>query len=55
MDPFLKFSENRNLRKQVWENYYSRADNNDEYDNKSIIEKILKLRKERVNILGYDY
>ena len=27
MDPFLKFSENRNLRKQVWENYYSRADN----------------------------
>ena len=55
MDPFLKFSENRNLRKQVWENYYSRADNNDEHDNKSIIEKILKLRKERVNILGYDY
>ena len=55
MDPFLKFSENRNLRKQVWENYYSRADNNDNYDNKSIIKKILKLRKERVNILGYDY
>ncbi|WP_408056937.1 M3 family metallopeptidase [Tamlana sp. 2_MG-2023] len=53
MDPFLTFSENRELRKQVWENYYSRGDNNDEYDNKATIAKILKLRKERVGLMGY--
>ena len=56
MDPFLTFSTNRELRKTVWTNYYSRGDNNDEYDNKNIIAKILELRRERVELLGYpDY
>ena len=54
MDPFLTFSTERDLRRQVWTNYYSRGDNNDEYDNKEIIAKILKLRKERVALLGYE-
>ena len=53
MDPFLTFSTERLLRKQVWENYYSRGDNEDEYDNKAIIAEILKLRNERVQLLGY--
>ena len=54
MDPFLTYSTERELRKQVWENYYSRGDNGDEYDNNQIIAKILRLRKERVGLLGYD-
>ena len=54
MDPFLTFSTEREIRKKVWENYYSRSDNNDEFDNKEIIAEILKLRKERVNLLGYE-
>ena len=53
MDPFLTFSTECLLRKQVWENYYSRGDNEDEYDNKAIIAEILKLRHERVQLLGY--
>ena len=53
IDPFLTFSTERLLRKQVWENYYSRGDNEDEYDNKAIIAEILKLRHERVQLLGY--
>lgn len=53
MDPFLTYSTNRELRKQVWTNYYSRGDNNDEYDNKKLIANILKLRRERVALLGY--
>jgi peptidyl-dipeptidase Dcp len=52
MDPFLTSSTERDLRKIVWTNYYSRGDNNDEYDNKVIIAKILKLRRERVELLG---
>ncbi|WP_412561244.1 M3 family metallopeptidase [Winogradskyella sp. MIT101101] len=54
MDPFLTYSTERELRKQVWENYYSRGDNADEYDNNEIIAEILRLRKERVGLMGYD-
>ncbi|MFH6767109.1 M3 family metallopeptidase [Gaetbulibacter aquiaggeris] len=53
MDPFLTYSTERELRKQVWTNYYSRGDNGDEYDNNQIIADILKLRRERVELLGY--
>jgi len=53
MDPFLTYSTERELRKQVWTNYYSRGDNGDEYDNKKLIAEILKLRRQKVEILGY--
>lgn len=53
MDPFLTYSTERELRKQVWSNYYARGDNGDEFDNNAIIAKILKLRRERVELLGY--
>jgi peptidyl-dipeptidase Dcp len=53
MDPFLKYSTERELRKQVWSNYYSRGDNGDEFDNNQIIADILKLRRERVELLGH--
>ena len=54
MSPFLTYSTEREIRKQVWTNYYSRADNGDEFDNNNLIAEILKLRKERVGLLGYD-
>lgn len=54
MDPFLTFSTERDLREKVWRNYYSRGDHGDEHDNNEIITKILKLRDERVELLGYD-
>ena len=53
MDPFLTYSTERELRKQVWTNYYSRGDNGDEYDNNKLIADILKLRRERVELLGH--
>lgn len=54
MQPFLTFSTQRDLRKKVWENYTSRGGNNDLHDNNKIISKILKLRDERVKLMGYD-
>jgi peptidyl-dipeptidase Dcp len=54
MDPFLRYSDERVIREQVWRNYYSRGNNDDEYDNKAIIAEILQLRHERVQLLGYD-
>ncbi|MTI32231.1 M3 family peptidase [Cytophagales bacterium RKSG123] len=53
MDPFLTYSTERELRKKVWTNYYSRGDNGDEYDNNKLIAEILKLRRQRVELLGY--
>jgi peptidyl-dipeptidase Dcp len=53
MDPFLTYSTERGLREQVWRNYYSRGDNGDEHDNNAVIAQILKLRHERVGLLGY--
>ncbi|WP_338792240.1 M3 family metallopeptidase [Bernardetia sp. MNP-M8] len=53
MDPFLTYSTERDLREKVWKNYYSRGDNGDDYDNNKIIAEILKLRRERVELLGY--
>ena len=54
MDPFLTYSTERALREQVWRNYYSRGDNGGEHDNNQIIAEILRLRKERVGLMGYD-
>lgn len=54
MDPFLTYSDERALREKVWRTYYSRGDNRDEYDNNDIIAEILKLRHERIRLLGYE-
>ncbi|MEM8733417.1 MAG: M3 family metallopeptidase [Planctomycetota bacterium] len=54
MDPFLTYADNRELRKQVWTNYYNRGDNGDKHDNNGIIAEILKLRATRAKLLGYE-
>ncbi|WP_221627098.1 M3 family metallopeptidase [Pontibacter sp. Tf4] len=54
MDQFLTYSDERALREKVWNTYYSRGDNGDDKDNNANIAKILKLRNERVKLLGFD-
>ena len=54
MDPFLTFSDERDLREKVWRKFYSRGDNGDEHDNNAIITQIVQLRDERVALLGYE-
>ena len=54
MDPFLVYSDERDLREKVWRTYYSRGDNGDEHDNNALIPQILRLRQERVALLGYE-
>ncbi len=53
MDPFLTYSDRRELREQVWRTYYNRGDNGDEHDNNRLIVDILRLRHERAKLLGY--
>jgi len=54
VEPFLTFSDERELREKVWKTFKSRGDNGDEKDNKELIAQILKLRDERVALLGFD-
>ncbi len=54
MDPFLTYSDERDIREKVWNTYYSRGDNSDEHDNNAIIAEVLQLRAERVKLLGYE-
>jgi peptidyl-dipeptidase Dcp len=53
MEPFLTYSDRRDLREKVWRTYYSRGDHGDAKDNNAIITEILKLRAERAKLLGY--
>ena len=51
--PFLQYSENRELRKQIWTAYNTRALGG-EFDNTEIVRKIVDLRIKIANILGYE-
>ncbi len=54
MEPFLIYSDRRDLREKVWRTYFSRGDNGDAHDNNATITEILKLRVERAKLLGYE-
>ena len=53
MDPFLTYSDRRDLREKVWRTFYARGDNGDAHDNNAGIKQILKLRAERAKLRGY--
>ena len=51
--PFLTFSPIRESREEIYRAYLNRGNNNDEYDNKQIINDMVRLRTEKANLLGY--
>lgn len=54
--PFLQFSEKRHLREDIWRAFSSRAwseSGDGEYDNNENVLKIVNLRHEKANLLGY--
>jgi oligopeptidase A len=51
--PFMKYATNRELREKLYKAFISRASSG-EFDNKANIDRILELRKEKANILGFD-
>ena len=54
LNPFLQYSPNRDLRKQLYMGYALRGDNGNENDNNAILAKIASLRTERANLKGYE-
>ena len=53
VDPFLTYSDRRDLREKVWKMFVNRGDNGDARDNNAVIPEILQLRAERAKMLGY--
>ena len=51
--PFMKYSENRELRRQMWTAYNSKAVEGN-FDNNDLVKKIVDLRIRKANILGYE-
>lgn len=53
IDPFLTYSDRRDLREKAWRMFVNRGDNGGTHDNNAIITEILQLRAERAKLLGY--
>lgn len=51
--PFMKYADNRELRKQLYMAYGSRCFKGNEYDNQQLVTRIVNLRLEMANLLGY--
>ena len=55
VEPFLQYSTRRDLREKAFNGWALRGDNDNEYDNKAIVEEIVQLRVKRAKILGYKH
>ncbi len=51
--PFLQFSDMRDLRREMLDAYLNRGNNNNDKDNKQVIQKLIDLRSQKATLLGY--
>ncbi len=52
--PFVTYSDKRELREKIYKAYISRGNNDNENDNKQVINDMVRLRVEKAQLLGYD-
>ncbi len=53
INPFLQSSPNRELRKKIFDGYAMRGNNNNENDNKAVLEEMASLRLQAAQLKGY--
>ncbi|RUA11164.1 MAG: M3 family peptidase [Flavobacteriia bacterium] len=51
--PFMTYADNRKLREKMAKAFGARAFRNNNFDNREIVLKIVQLRHQRANLLGY--
>ena len=51
--PFMKYADNRELRKELYLAYMSKSFKENEFDNRENIHKLVNLKLEMANLLGY--
>jgi len=52
--PFMKYADNRDLRKELYMAYMSRSFKENKFDNRKNVRRIVNLRLKMANLLGYD-
>lgn len=52
--PFMEQVHNRDLREKMYRAFMSKCHHGDQFDNEEIVVKIVSLRKELANLLGYE-
>lgn len=53
IEPFLTFSENRELREKAFNAFASRGEHKGKHDNRPLVKQTLVLRDEKAKLLGY--
>ncbi len=53
MEPFLTFSDRRDLREAAFRAFVSRGENEGDHDNRAVVASMLRLRGEKARLLGY--
>ncbi len=53
VEPFLTYSDRRDLRQKVWQMFVDRGDHGGPTDNNANVAKILQLRAQRAKLLGF--
>lgn len=54
MIPFMTSSTREDLRRTLYEGYLNRCNYGDSTDNRALVNEIVRLRRERAKLLGYD-
>lgn len=54
MLPFLTYSDNPELRAQLYKTYYTRGNRDNEYDNKELVRTMVNLRLQKAKLMGYN-
>lgn len=52
--PFMKYSANRELRKELYLAYHTQCTHNNEFNNLDIVKSLVNLRLRRAQLLGYE-
>ena len=52
--PFLTYSEKRELREKLYRAMFMRGNNNNENDNKAVINQYINLRLQKANLMGFE-
>ncbi len=53
MIPFIQYADNRELRKEIYDAYVNKGNNDDNKNNKENVAQIINLRLKRAKLLGY--
>jgi len=52
--PFLQYADNSTLRREIYQAYINRGNNNNKNDNKKIVSEIVNLRVEKAKLFGFN-